>query len=150
MSKRLKSAAKSLGRALSSQTSSRAPSRADSEMEVDTPSPAVHESSSQGEPPRYILMDESQITLLTRTEKGVFNSIKDKEFFHTPVFENALLVATGMDTEFELVFRIMGWENACAITKEGSKLLTMEFFSTLELGSDEVNCFLNKSSLSHG
>ena len=144
MTKRLESAAKSLGRALSfhstrSQTSSRAPSRADSKMEVDTPSPVVHESSSQGEPPRYILTNDSQITLLTRIEKGVFNSIKDNEFFHTLVFDNALLVATGMDTEFELVFRIMGWENACAITEEGSKLLTIEFLSTLELGSDEVS-----------
>jgi hypothetical protein len=43
-----------------------------------------------------------------------------------------------MNTEFELIFRNIGWEDAWIITEEGSKLLTIEFLCTLTLDDDNV------------
>lgn len=51
-----------------------------------------------------------------------------------------------MDSEFDLVFKNVGWENAWEINEQGSKLLTIEFLSTLELDSDEIKFrMFNKS-----
>jgi len=37
-----------------------------------------------------------------------------------------------MDTEFNLIFRMVGWTNFCDITELGSHLLTIEFLCTLQ------------------
>jgi hypothetical protein len=57
---------------------------------------------------------------------------------HTPNFDNNLLQATGINTEFELIFGNIGWEDTWIITEEGSKLLTMDFLCTLTLDDDNV------------
>jgi hypothetical protein len=145
MSKKLKNAAKSRGRALSfrstrSRTSSQAASsRAASEMEVDPPSPVVHGSSSQYHEPEVLtLTRDSHIKFKDDWERGIYEQLKNKEFSHTPNFNNNLLQATGMNTEFELIFRNIGWDDAWIITEKGSKLLTMEFLCTLTLDDDNV------------
>ena len=77
--------------------------------------------------------------------------VKTKEFTHTPILDNALLHETGMDSEFELIFRMIGWEDAWEITQQGSELLTIEFISSLDFDDDNLNlgCSTNLS-LSHG
>jgi len=44
-----------------------------------------------------------------------------------------------MDSEFELIFRMIGWEDAWEITELGSKLLTIEFISSLDFDDDNVS-----------
>jgi hypothetical protein len=145
MSKKLKNAAKSLGRALSfcstrSRTSSQAASsRATSEMEVDPPPPIVHGSSSQYREPEVLaLTRDSHIKFKDDRERDIYEQLKNKKFLHTLNFDNNLLQATGMNAEFELIFRNIGWKDAWIITEEGSKLLTMEFLCTLTLDDDNV------------
>jgi hypothetical protein len=69
----------------------------------------------------------------------ILNVVKTKEFTHTPIFDNALLHETGMDFEFELIFGIIGWKDAWEITEQGSKLLTIEFISSLDFNDDNVS-----------
>jgi hypothetical protein len=145
MSKKLKNAVKSLGQALSfcstkSRTSSQAASsRASSNIEVDPLSPFMHGSSSQYRELEVLtLTRDSHIKFKDDWERGIYEKLKNKEFLHTPNFDNNLLQATGMNTKFELIFRNIGCEDAWIITKEGSKLLTMEFWCTLTLDDDNV------------
>jgi len=65
--------------------------------------------------------------------------VKTKEFTHTLIFDNALLHETEMDYEFELIFTMIGWEDAWEITEQGSKLLTIEFISSLDFDDDNVH-----------
>ena len=43
-----------------------------------------------------------------------------------------------MNTEFEIIFKTVGWENAWEINEPGSKLLTTEFLCTLQTIDFEV------------
>jgi hypothetical protein len=43
-----------------------------------------------------------------------------------------------MDSEFELVFKNIGWEDAWEIDEQECKLLTIEFLCTLKPGDSEV------------
>jgi hypothetical protein len=38
-----------------------------------------------------------------------------------------------MDVEFDLVFRVVGWEDVWNVVEQGSKLLTLEFLCTLQI-----------------
>ena len=42
-------------------------------------------------------------------------------------YDLALLSATGMDVEFDFIYRTVGWEKVWNVTEQGSKLLTLEF-----------------------
>jgi len=106
-------------------------------MDIDPPKYHTPSSSSQREE-RYELTDLNQISLPLRPQVEIFNVVKTKEFTHTPILDNALLHETGMDSEFELIFRMIGWEDAWEITKQGSKLLTIEFISSLDFDDDNV------------
>jgi len=44
-----------------------------------------------------------------------------------------------MLTEFELIFRTIRWEDAWGIDEPGCKLLTIEFFCTLQPTDSEVS-----------
>jgi len=44
-------------------------------------------------------------------EKDAFKQLKTRRFILTPTYDLALLHATGMDIEFEIIFRTVGWEN---------------------------------------
>ena len=43
-----------------------------------------------------------------------------------------------MNTEFETIFKAVGWENVWEIDESGSKLLTAEFLYTLQPTDSEV------------
>jgi len=110
-------------------------------MDIDSLSSSEHHtssSSSQWEE-RYELTSLNQILLPLRPQVEILNVVKTKEFTHTPIFNSTLLHETGMDSELELVFRMIGWEDAWEITEQGSKLLTMEFISSLDFNDDNVS-----------
>ena len=44
-----------------------------------------------------------------------------------------------MDSEFELIFKAVGWEDAWEIDESGCKLLTIEFLCTLQTIDSEVS-----------
>ena len=88
-------------------------------MNIDPPSPPKNHtpSSSSQREERYELTNLNQISLPLRPQVEILNVVKTKEFTHTPIFDNALLHETRMDSEFELIFRMIGWEDAWKITK---------------------------------
>ena len=45
---------------------------------------------------------------------------KDRIFLHTPLYDPQLLEDTGMDTEFETLWRAVGWETIDPMDEEGS------------------------------
>jgi hypothetical protein len=51
--------------------------------------------------------------------------LKDKEFTSTSLIDADLLRKTGMDSEFELIFGNIGWEEAWHLNENGSRLLTI-------------------------
>jgi hypothetical protein len=64
--------------------------------------------------------------------------LKDQEFAHTTVYDNALLDETGMICKFGVAFNAIGWGNFWHAWEQGSKFLTLEFLSTLSADSNGV------------
>jgi hypothetical protein len=60
----------------------------------------------------YTLLRDSQIKFQDDQEKEVYKLLKDKEFTSTPVIDPDLLQTIGMDSEFQLIFQNVGWEDA--------------------------------------
>jgi hypothetical protein len=67
----------------------------------------------------------------TDQEWRLFQQLKDREFAHTKVYDNALLNETGMIGEFGAAFDAIDWGNFWHAWEEGSKFLTLEFLLTL-------------------
>ena len=118
-------ALENIGTRISSQHSSH-----QSEMSVD-PTPLQAPSSSSG-PRVKALLKIGDLGLKTRREKEVFQQLKNKDFIHTPTLDPILLQETGIDTEFDLIFQMVGWTNFWDITELGSHLFTIEFLCTLQ------------------
>ena len=79
-----------------------------------------------------VLLKTGNLGLKTRREKEVFQQLKNKDFIHTPTLDPILLQETGLETEFDLIFQMVGWTNFWDITELGSCLLTIEFLCTLQ------------------
>ena len=108
-------------------------------MEVDPLSPVVGAPSRSAPVERNVLLQEKQLKLRDDREKNIYKKLKDRDFVLTPAFDLALLQSTGMDFEFELIFKAVGWEDAWEIDKSGCKLLTIEFLCTLPTTDSEVS-----------
>ena len=87
---------------------------------------------------KNILLEEKHLKLRDKTEKEVYKQLKTRRFILTPAYDPALLQPTCMNTEFEIIFKTVGWENAWQIDELGSKLLTAEFLCTLQTTDSEV------------
>jgi hypothetical protein len=74
-------------------------------MEVDPLSPAVGASSRSAPAERNVLLQEKQLKLWDDREKNIYKKLKIQDFVLTPAYDPALLQATGMTTEFELILR---------------------------------------------
>ena len=120
-----------LKRAISFHSTRSSSSRASTDMEVDPLSPAVGASSRSAPLERNVLLQEKQLKLRRDREKNIYKKLKTWDFVLTPAYDLALLQATGMITEFKLIFRTIGWEDAWEIDEPGCKLLTIEFLCTL-------------------
>ena len=53
-----------------------------------------------------------------------------------------------MDTEFEFIFRTIGWKNVWQINETGSKLLAAEFLCTLQTTDSKVTFSLFRKDFS--
>ena len=107
-------------------------------MQIDIPSPAI------GVPPqpfsaeKNILLEEKHLKLWNKMEKDAFKQLKVQRFILTSTYDPAILHAIGMDVEFDLIFRVVGWEDIWNIHEQWSKLLTVEFLCTLQTTDTEV------------
>jgi hypothetical protein len=81
-------------------------------MEVDPPTFAVGSSSRQHHEVLYTLLRDNHIKFKDDREKKICKQLKDREFTLTLVIDPDLLQLVGMDSEFELIFHNIGWENA--------------------------------------
>jgi hypothetical protein len=117
-------------------------------MVIDPPSPIVQGSSLRQQAKVYTLLRDNQIKFQDDQEKEVYKLVKDKKFTSTPVMDLDLLQTIGMDSEFQLIFRNIIWEDAWTITENGRRLLTIEFLCTLQLGENEISFRLFNKSFS--
>ena len=101
-------------------------------MEVDPPSSTAGASSRSALAERNVLLQEKQLKLHDDTEKDIYKKLKTQRFVLTPAYDPALLQTIGMNTEFETIFKAVGWEDVWEINELGSKLLTAEFLCTLK------------------
>ena len=76
-----------------------------------SPSPAVGTLSGSAPMERNILLQEEQLKLRDDTEKDIYRRLKTQRFVLTPAYNPTLLKATCINTEFELIFKAVGWEN---------------------------------------
>ena len=106
-------------------------------MQIDIPSHAVRASSGSSSAEKNILLEETHLKFRNKTKKDTYTKLKTRRFILTPAYDPALLCSTGMDTEFEIIFRTIGWGNVLQIDEPGSKLLT-EFLCTLQTTDSEV------------
>jgi hypothetical protein len=96
-----------------SRTSSRVgSSHARSEMDVDPQSPVIRSSSCRAQEVIFTLLRDNQIKFEDDREKEIYKKLKDRKFTHTPAFDLDLLQSIGMDSELDLIFRNVGWEDA--------------------------------------
>jgi hypothetical protein len=71
--------------------------------------------------------------------------MRDRSFEHTYIFDEELLTKTGMDNKFGSIFHNVGWSDFWRTTELGSKLLTLEFLSTLAITDTSINfCMFNE------
>ena len=84
-------------------------------------------------------------------EKDTYTKLKTRRFILTPAYDPALLQSIGMNAEFKIIFKTVGWENVWEINEPGSKLLTTEFLCTFQTTDSEVIFILfGKDFLSPG
>ena len=81
-------------------------------MEVDPLSPTVGASSQSAPVERNVLLQEKQLKLRGDREKNIYKKLKTRDFILTPAYHLALLQTIGMLTEFKLIFKTIGWEDA--------------------------------------
>jgi len=105
-------------------------------MSVD-PTPTQAPSSSSNQQVK-VLLKIGDLGLKTRREKEVYQQLKNKDFIHTPTLDPILVQETGMDTEFDLIFEMIGRTNFWNITELGSRHLTLEFLCTLQYYEGEL------------
>lgn len=64
-------------------------------------------------------MKESQIVLRQKKEKDIFKELKNRPFVHTTMFDPNILRESGMDTELDVIFSIVGWEDFWNVFEQG-------------------------------
>ena len=107
-------------------------------MHVDVPSFAVGAPFGSSSAEKNIILEEKHLKLRNKTEKGAYKQLKTRRFINTSVYDPALLQSIGMNVEFKIIFKTIGWENVWHIDELGSKLLPAEFLCTLQTTDSEV------------
>jgi hypothetical protein len=69
--------------------------------------------------------DDPHLDLERDQEVQAYNHVMDHEFVHMPAYDPNLLEKIGMDTEFTIKLKVVGWENVALIDKQGSRILTI-------------------------
>ena len=76
--------------------------------------------------------DDPHLDLEGEREMQAYNLIKNHEFIHTPAYHPDLLAKIGMDSEFAIIWKAVGWENVAPVDELGSRLLTIQFLCSLQ------------------
>ena len=66
-------------------------------------------------------------------EKQAYRYLKDRVFTHASCFSDDALAKTGMDTEFPILLRAVGWSNIDPLNEQGSRLLTIQFLCSAQV-----------------
>jgi hypothetical protein len=107
-------------------------------MEVDPLSPTASRLSSRSaSEERNVLLQDKQLKLRDNREKEIYKKLKDRNSSSLLPLIQPYFQAIGMDSEFDLVFKNIGWEDAWDINEQGCKLLTIEFLYTLQTTNSE-------------
>ena len=80
-------------------------------MQIDTPSPTARAPFGSSSAEKNILLEEKHLKLRDKTEKNTYKKLKTRRFILTLAYDLALLQSIGMNTEFEIIFKTIGWEN---------------------------------------
>ena len=86
-------------------------SRGNADLQIDAPSPATRALSGLSSAEKNILLEEKHLKLRDKIEKDIYKQLKTRMFILTPAYNLALLRATGMNIEFDIIFKAVGWEN---------------------------------------
>jgi hypothetical protein len=62
-------------------------------------------------------LQDKQLNLRDDREKEIHKKLKDRDFFLTSAFDPALLQAIDTDSEFDLIFKAIGCEDAWEINE---------------------------------
>ena len=84
-------------------------------------------SQESGEATIRVLTSDEQIMLVDDRERQAFQILKDQTFHHTHAYNHDFLNRIGMITEFQVIFRAIGWENFWWVNEDGCRELTIEF-----------------------
>jgi hypothetical protein len=71
-----------------------------------------------------------------------FESLHDREYAHTHVYDVSLLERVGMDLKLSTIFHAVGWEKLFEALCSGSHLLTLEFLTTFKSFARGRNSFV--------
>ncbi|KXG24933.1 hypothetical protein SORBI_3007G102400 [Sorghum bicolor] len=90
------------------------------------------------EPPSRMREPESGL-MLSQEELQRYYIIREDLFLHTSIIDPDLLARTGMDVEFDKVFRAIGWSSFWQVPEFGKELLAKEFLCTLKLTNNGIS-----------
>jgi hypothetical protein len=77
--------------------------------------------------------DGDDISIRTTEEMEKYESLLNREFAHTCVYNVNLLERVGQDEELPIILRTIGWGKLYDEPRLGSHLLTLEFLMTFEI-----------------
>ena len=97
-----------------------------------------YEEEEQAEPQVVVVSapDATFVDLRDDRERQAYALLKDQVFFNTMTFDSDLLEKIGMDSEFDSILHVLGWEGFVPIFELGSRLLTIQFLISLR---EDVN-----------
>jgi hypothetical protein len=84
-------------------------------------------------------LSDADLDLVGDRERQAYYMLKDREYAHTRVYAPALLRKIGMDTDFRAIWKAVGWQIFVVVDERGSRLLTLQFLSTLKEIEDVIS-----------
>jgi hypothetical protein len=76
--------------------------------------------------------NSDDISIRTTEEMDEYESLHRREFVHTHIYDVNLLEMVGLDEELPTILQTIGWEKLYDETRQGLRLLTLEFLTTFE------------------
>jgi hypothetical protein len=78
-------------------------------------------------------MNGDDISICTTEEIEKYESLHHREFTHTRIYDVNLLEGVGLDEELPTILRTIDWGKLYDEPRQGSRLLTLEFLTTVEI-----------------
>ena len=69
--------------------------------------------------------------MVDERERQAFRILQDRTFYHTRAYDHDFLNRIGRITKFQVIFRVIGWENFWRVNEDGCRQLTIEFLFML-------------------